>query len=193
MVLPARTHQEDLNSHNIKERTDRQKVEDITCHAIESNVFVKYSQSSYGRGPLTKILPFWKIFMLVEVVDNDKYSLRNIVNGKLIDYHVQLIKPFFYDERFVKPVEVVIAEHDEFHIDEIIEHKFQSGGKNQLVFLVSWLGYQENSWELVSNLRLAEKFYNYAKAHKLVRFIPTNFKTACVAREDAAKDRQRQV
>jgi hypothetical protein len=186
MVASARAHQEDLNFNNIKERNDRREGEDITCHAIGSYVLVKYPQSAFGRGPPTKLLPFWKGPMLVEIVDNDKYSLRNIVNGKLVDYHVQLLKPFFYDERFVKPVEVAIAEHDEYLIDEITEHKFLGGDKNQLVCLVSWLGYQEKSWEPVSNLRLTTKFHTYAKAHKLVRFIPANFKTACVAREDAA-------
>jgi hypothetical protein len=52
--------------------------------------------------------------------------------------------------------------------------------------MLSDLGYQEKSGEPVYNLRLAEKFHTYVKAHKLVRFIPASFKTACVAREDAA-------
>jgi transposase InsO family protein len=186
LLKSARSSQETLNNRNLSERNEKREGEAVTSHPLGSYVLVKYPQSTYGRGPPTKLLPFWKGPMLVETVAGNKYSLRNIVTGKIVDYHLQLLKPFLFDERFVSPVEVAISEHDEYLVDAILDHKFLGGDKDKLVCLVSWLGYQEESWEPVSNLRLVEKFHDYAKAHKLVRFIPASFKTACVAREDAA-------
>jgi hypothetical protein len=62
-------------------------------------------------------------------------------------------------------VELAIAEHEEYLVDAILDHKFLGGDKDRLVYFVSWLRYQEESWEHVFNLRLVEKLYDYAKAH----------------------------
>ena len=176
MIETARTSQEQLNESNIAKRVDARNGEELSHHAIGSYVLVKYPQSAYGRGPPTKLLPFWKGPMRVESIVGDKYQLRNIVNGKSSEYHVQLLKPFLYDERFIDPVEVAIAEHDEYLVDKILEHKFLGGDKDKLVCRVSWIGYQETSWEPWANLRLVQQFHDYARAHQLVRFIPKNFK-----------------
>ena len=176
LIKSAQENQEALNDSNIKKRVDRREGSDITSHTIGSYVLVKYPQSAYGRGPPSKLLSFWKGPMRVEGREGDKYLLRNIVNGKSNEYHVQLLKPFLYDERFVDPIEVAIAEHDEYLIDKILEHKFLGGDKNNLVCRVSWIGYQETSWEPWANLKLVQQFHDYALAHKLSRFIPKGFK-----------------
>ena len=82
-----------------------------------------------------------------------------------------------YDERFTNPAQIAIAEQDEYLIDKILEHKFLGGDKTKLVCLVSWIGYQEASWEPSVNLRLTRQFHDYANSHKLARFIPPSFKT----------------
>ena len=178
IITEARVNQAKLNSDHISSKIVQRDGEEVTSHALGSYVLVKYPQSSYGRGPPNKLLPFWKGPLLVESIVGDNYLLRNIVTGKSNNYHVQLLKPFLYDERFVDPVQVAISEHDEYLIDKVLEHKFLGGDKTKLVCLVSWLGYQEASWEPVANLRLTQQFHDYAKSHKLVRFIPSSFKTA---------------
>jgi hypothetical protein len=52
--------------------------------------------------------------MKVERRDGDRYSLRNLVTGKDADFHVQLLKPFLYDERV----------HDEYLVEQIMEHRY---------------------------------------------------------------------
>ena len=49
------------------------------------------------------------------------------MTGKSNNYHVQLLKSFLYDERFVDPVHGAISEHDEYLIDKVLEHKFFGG------------------------------------------------------------------
>jgi hypothetical protein len=46
--------------------------------------------------------------MRVERRDGDRYTLRNLVTGKEGDYHVQLLKPFLYDERVTDPLEIAV-------------------------------------------------------------------------------------
>ena len=176
MIETARKSQEELNTSNINKRIEAREGEELSSHVAGSYVLVKYPQSAYGRGPPTKLLPFWRGPIRVESVEGSKYHLRNIVNGKNSDYHLQLLKPFFYDERFVNPVEIAIAEYDEYLVDKILEHKFLGGDKNNLVCRVSWMGYQETSWEPWTNLKLVKPFHVYAAVHKLGRFIPKAFK-----------------
>jgi hypothetical protein len=46
--------------------------------------------------------------MRVERRDGYRYTLRNLVTGKEGDYHVQLLKPFLYDERVTDPLEIAV-------------------------------------------------------------------------------------
>jgi hypothetical protein len=39
------------------------------------------------------------------------------VTGKEADYHIQLLKPFLYDERVTVPLEVAIKGHDEYLVE----------------------------------------------------------------------------
>jgi hypothetical protein len=62
--------------------------------------------------------------MKVERKDGDRYSLRNLVTGKEADFHLQLLKPFLYDERVTVPLEVTIREHDEYLVEYIMDHRY---------------------------------------------------------------------
>jgi hypothetical protein len=62
--------------------------------------------------------------MRVEGRDRDRYSLRNFVTGRKTDFHVQLLKPFLYDERVTVPLEVAIKEHDEYLVEQIMDHRY---------------------------------------------------------------------
>ena len=119
--------------------------------------------------------------MRVEGRDGDRYSLRNLVTGRKTDFHVQLLKPFLYDERVTVPLEVAIKEHDEYLVEhlEIMDHRYAvriNGRPRGLECLVRWVGYQEQSWEPLVNVKKLEQFHIYARGNGLIRFIPTAYR-----------------
>ena len=82
--------------------------------------------------------------MRVEGRDGDRYSLRNLVTGKKTDFHVQLLKPFLYDGRLTVPLEDAIKEHDEYLVEQIMDHRYAervNGRTRGLECLVRWVGY----------------------------------------------------
>jgi hypothetical protein len=123
MLEIARTRQTEVNEDSIAVRNENKGDRELTSFNTRSYVLVKYPHSNNGRGPPTKLL-FWKVSMRVERRDGDRYTLRNIVTGKEVDYHVQLLNPFLYDERVTDPLEIAVQEHDEYLVDEILAHRF---------------------------------------------------------------------
>jgi hypothetical protein len=118
-----------------------------------------YSHSKGRKGPIR-----------VERKEGEKYTLRNLVTGKENDYHVQLLKPFLYDERVTSSLKVVTQEHDQYLVDKISEHRQGeriNGRSGELECQVSCLGYREASWEPVANLKKLAVFHAYARAHYL--------------------------
>jgi hypothetical protein len=81
----ARVQQAEINEANIANRIAERGDRELTSYALGTYVFVKYPHSSYGRGPPTKLLPFWRGPMNVERRDGDRYRLRNLVTGKKAD------------------------------------------------------------------------------------------------------------
>jgi hypothetical protein len=165
----------EVNEANIANRITARGDRELTSYAPGTYVLVKYPHSTYGRGPPTKLLPFWQGPMKVEGMNGDRYCLRNLVTGKKADFHVQLLKPFLYDERVTVPLEVAIKEHDEYLVEQIMDHRYAervNGKPRGLECLVRWVGYQEQSWGPSVNVKL-EQFHSYARGNGLMRFIPT--------------------
>jgi hypothetical protein len=94
--------QAEVNEANIANCIAERGDKELTSYAPGFYVLVKYPHFTYGRGPPTKLLPFWPGPKKVEKKDGDRYSLRNLVTGKEADFHVQLLKPFLYDERVTR-------------------------------------------------------------------------------------------
>jgi hypothetical protein len=88
MFEVARAQQAEINEANIPNRIAERGDRELTSYALGTYILVKYPHSTYGRGPPTKLLPFWRGPMKVEKKDGDRYSLRNLVTGKEADFHV---------------------------------------------------------------------------------------------------------
>jgi hypothetical protein len=117
--------------------------------------------------------------MRVEGRDGDRYSLRNLVTERKTDFHVHFLKPFLYDERVTVPLEVAIKEHDEYLVEQIMDHRYVkrvNGRPRGLECLVRWVGYQEQSWEPLVNIKKLEHFHTYARGNGLIKFIPTAYR-----------------
>jgi hypothetical protein len=178
MFEVARAQQAEVNEANIANRIAERGDRELTSYALGTYVLVKYPHSTYGRGPPTKLLPFWRGPMKVERRDGDRYILMNLVTGKEADFHVQLLKSFLYDERVTDPLEIAIREHDEYLVEQIMEHRYAeriNGKPRGLECLVRWVGYQL-SWEPLVNVKKLARFHTYARDNGLTRFIPTAYR-----------------
>jgi hypothetical protein len=51
-----------------------------------------------------------------------------------------------------------------------------NGRPRGLECLVRWVGYQEQSWELLVNVKKLTQFHTYARENGLTRFIPTAYR-----------------
>jgi hypothetical protein len=60
MFEVARTQQAEINKTNIANRITARGDRELTSYAPKTCVLVKYPHSTYGRGPPTKLLPFWR-------------------------------------------------------------------------------------------------------------------------------------
>ena len=115
--------------------------------------------------------------MMVEGVEGNKYTLRNLVTGKEADYHIQLLKPFIYDERVTDPLEVAIQEEDRYIVDEIINQRHIRGNTGPYEYLVRWLGFQDASLKPLQIVSRLAQFHEYARRHRnLIRYISRAFR-----------------
>jgi hypothetical protein len=51
-----------------------------------------------------------------------------------------------------------------------------NGRPRGLECLMRWVGYQEQSWEPLVNVKKSEQFHTYARGNGLIRFIPTAYR-----------------
>lgn len=148
-----------------------------TTFDVGSFVVVQYHDKGLGKRPPTKLHTVWKGPMKVETVDGNRYTLRNLVTGKLEDFHLSQLKQFLVDNP--DPVSLhSIAARDEqqFIVESITQHKGNTRAKHPraLYFYCTWQG-GEKTWEPFQSLKNNIILHNYLRSKNLEKFIPTNF------------------
>ena len=117
----AQKHQEKTNSFHIAKR----QPEVITEFPINSYVICEYEVKKPSKFHTNLHGPY----RVVNITKNGTvYTIQHLVTNKLHDYHVKLLREFYYDKN-IDPVEV--ARHDD-EVDEIVEvldHKFKNTKK----------------------------------------------------------------
>ena len=108
-----------------------------------------------------------------------KYTVRNLVNNKLEDFHITLLREFLYDPAHVDPVKIAMCDEQFFEIERVLAHKGQFNKKDKLLFKVKWMGYddeKDNTWEPWKNLRANIRLHEYLRNNKLTTHIPKEYK-----------------
>ena len=150
---------------------------------IDSYVLVQYENDS--RSPPSKVHPLWRgPYQIIGIARRDPkgsiYTCRNMATNKIEDFHIKLLKQYQYDQRFVDPTAVAMADKQMFEVEEILDHLFE--GKKQLKttmkLKIKWRGYPNPTWEPYANVREVELLHTYLKSNKLAKFVPIAFKDA---------------
>ncbi len=144
-----------------------------TEYKIGTYVLALYPENRMGRLPPTKFHTQWKGPM--QIINNigSKYTVRNLVTGKLEDYHITSLKAFTMDTEYTNPEEIAQKDYKTWITESILDHRPKKKRKDmrasQLQFLVKWEGYpsENNTWEPWSNLRRNLHAHEYMRTHGL--------------------------
>ena len=142
-----------------------------TVYEDGSFVLVQHRHNSLRRGPVSKLLPFLKGQMLVKHHNSTtgNYALQDLVTGNCLDYHVDKIRPFLYDERTKTPLEVALTDTlDEFVVEKVVSmHGNTRRSRKELEFRIRWAGYgpEHDTTEPWSNVKDSFAVQSYLREH----------------------------
>ena len=180
----AYKHQDNIDNKHLANK----EIMPVTEFDIDSYVLVQYENDS--RSPPSKVHPLWRgPYQIIGIARRDPkgsiYTCRNMATNKIEDFHIKLLKQYQYDQRFVDPTAVAMADKQLFEVEEVLDHLFE--GKKQLrstmKLKIKWRGYPNPTWEPYANVREVELAHAYLKANKLAKFVPTVFKDATVTKQ----------
>jgi hypothetical protein len=166
---------ENQRTRHIAERSDR----NFTEFEIGSYVLVEHVQSNLRRGPQSKLLPFLKGPLKVVGVNGDIYTLRNLLSRRDKEYHVKRLHRYLYDPMTINPLKVVCKDDgSQYQVEYIEKMRGRLDGKKQdLHFLVHWVGYDQPTWEPWRNVHKTFALYYFLKSNpKYQKLIPKNIK-----------------
>jgi hypothetical protein len=147
-----------------------------TEFAINSYVLVQYENADHR--PPSKLHSHWRGPLQVVSYEGPIYTLRNLVNNKLEDFHITNMKHFLYDPAVVDPRLVANKDYNVFDVESILKHKGKPT-RSSLQFLVKWVGYDDthNSWEPWKNLRDNAILHQYLYNNKQLKsLVPDKYK-----------------
>jgi hypothetical protein len=104
-----------------------------------------------------------------------KYTVRNMTNNKLEDFHEQHLQPFYYDPARVNPMEVAARDKQQYVVQEIRGHRGNPRFSKKMTFEVKWAGYDETSWEPWDNVKTTHQLHVYLANQGLQRLIPKQY------------------
>ena len=119
-----------------------------------------------------------KVLSVPEVYGPQKlwYTIRNLTNGKEYFADVTHLRPFYYDPKFVTPINVAARDTNEYVVKRILKHDFTD--PNNKLWLGQWQlgGDKDETWEPFEVLKNAEAFHHYCIENGLSTLIqPTLF------------------
>ena len=91
--------------------------------------------------------------------------------------HVRRLKEFLYEEG-TDPREIANKQADSWDVERIISHSGNLKDRNEMKFIVKWLGFEDTTEEPYSNRSLFKTaaMHKYLRDNKLVTLIPVAFR-----------------
>jgi hypothetical protein len=155
-----------------------------TCDKIPTN-FAIGSYVLVRNNSKTKIDQMWNgPYRIVgqDSINKNRFSVQNLITGKVEDFPNKYIKQFVYDENYTNPEDVALTDEQYFIVDKILAHKPAgknltiSTSKNKIKFQVLYKGEKDPIWVEYATLRDNEILHKYLTTNKLVRLIPSKYK-----------------
>ncbi len=177
----------------LQDQTHKAKFNKLpTEYAIGSYVLALYPNTRMGRMPPSKLHTQWKGPLMIVNNIGSKYTVRNLVSGKLEDYHVSSLKPFLMDPVSTNPESIAQKDYRTWITEAVLDHKpkrkISDIRRSQLQFLIKWEGYpsEENTWEPWKNVKHNLHVHEYLRTHKMASFVPKNARTPMMDENSSA-------
>jgi hypothetical protein len=159
-IKTSNTNEEELNIL----KTIQKNRQEITRHQVDDYVLLKHPPTLHGSGPPNKYASFWRgPYLVKHTDDHNLYKLQNLVTGSISEHHVTQLKPFYYDPKFVQPLNIAARDHNEYIVESILDHRINDD--HSISLHIAWEGYDDsfNTWEPIENFLEVEKFHDYCK------------------------------
>ena len=101
-----------------------------------------------------------------------KYSVQDLVTGKVEEVPIHRLSTFLIDEDKDDPRETALRDNNEFVVEKILAHTGNKKRSKELKFEVKWLGYEESTWESWKSVRLVDKLHDYLRANGMTKLVP---------------------
>jgi hypothetical protein len=112
----------------------------LTRHKIGDYVLRRHPSTKAGSGPPNKYGSFWRGPYLIIANDEDnQYHIQNLVTGIISEAHVQQLKPFYYDPKYVTPLNIAAKDNNEFIVGDILDNRLDPDNGN-MFWRVRWHG-----------------------------------------------------
>jgi hypothetical protein len=156
----------------------------LTTYTVGDYVLRQYPPSKIGKGNQDKYGSHWRGPYLVTKVTSMPqvyspegktwYTIQNLVTTKESHVDVKHIRPFFFDPKYVTPLNIAAKDSDEHVVKKILAHDFSDPtNKKWRVLWVLDEDNEEETWEPLEVLKHVEAFNHYCATHRLNVFQPT--------------------
>jgi hypothetical protein len=167
-----------LQRHHDERHID--KVKDNTTDITEFSdgllvVVNPHDNPLTGRRRTTKFDPKWAGPYRIVSHDGNTYRLKDLImEDTFIDRHIRDLKPFRFDPRYTKPIDVVARERQEMFVEEIVAHTGDPTKMKEMTFRVRWLGFGQDRdtyepWTALESNTLLHRYLLNNDMGKLIR------------------------
>jgi hypothetical protein len=119
-----------------------------------------YAMITYPTKPPHKLSPLYRgPCQIVAKVRDDIFSLKDLVSGKVINFHVDRLRLFNLSSATTDEtlMELAAADKDEFIVEMIVDHRGSIKKRSKMEFRIRWQGFDESEdtwllWREVKDL-----------------------------------------
>jgi hypothetical protein len=112
-------------------------------------------------------------------INNDSYTVLDLVSRNAQTVHVSRVYPFYYDTSRVDPENVALRDTEEFVVDSIVDDTMDENSKRKWRFRVRWKGYDESNdtWSSWDSLKDVGVLHDYLRSQGRAYAIPRSHQT----------------
>jgi hypothetical protein len=166
-LLVAKDTQNKRDNEHMKSKSG-----DITVFPDNSYVLVEYFTS-----PPSKLHPILKGSLRVVNHVGSTYSLQSLIDDRIEDYHISLLRPYL-DDSFFKLSPSAVSNRDDqlWVVEEILEHQGDKAKRTSLLFKVRWAnhGSDYDKWLPYRDLLHNSALHKYLAENKMKSLIPSS-------------------
>jgi hypothetical protein len=163
--------QERAKAHYDDHVVQNEPTEPLTTFAVNS-----YVLRLHEHKPPHKLATRWAGPFKVMGSTGSHVTLLNLLvtNMTTESHHVSRLKVFHYFPGIHDPTDIAARDAGESVVEKILDHHGERWAKNDMQFLVKWLGQgpDENLWMDYKSLKFIPAFHDYCLANGLRDIIP---------------------